>query len=155
YEEQGIFRFHPDLIETLAARGQLDEAAERLAELEAIAGRFPRSWAVPAASRCRGLLAAEAGDHDEAFAEFESALEQHRLVGERFERARTQLLYGVALRRAKRRRAARDALGEAELVFETLGAVIWTERTRAELKRISGASPRSGDLTETERRIAE
>ena len=126
-----------------------------MAELEAIAGRFPRSWAVPAAARCRGLLAAEAGDHEEAFAQFDSALERHELLGERFEWARTQLLYGVALRRAKRKRAARQALVDAELVFEALGAVIWADRTRRELKRISGASPRSSALTETERRVAE
>ncbi len=155
YAEPGIFRFHPDLIETLAACGRLGEARELMAELEAIAGRFPRSWAVPAAARCRGLLAAEAGDHEEAFAQFDTALERHELLGERFERARTQLLYGVALRRAKRKRAARQALVDAELVFEALGAAIWADRTRRELKRISGASPGSSALTETERRVAE
>ena len=130
YAEPGIFRFHPDLIETLAACGRLGEASELMAELEGIAGRFPRSWAVPAAARCRGLLAAEASDHEEAFAQFDTALERHELLGERFERARTQLLYGVALRRAKRKRAARQALADARAVFEALGAAIWGDRAR-------------------------
>jgi DNA-binding CsgD family transcriptional regulator len=155
FAEPAIFRFHPDLVETLVARGELAEAAERLVELEAIAERFPCSWAVGAACRCGGLLAAETGRFDEAFAHFEAALARHDEAGERFERARTLLLYGVALRRAKQRRAARDALSEAELVFETFGATIWAARARGELRRISGAAPRSEALTETEQRIAE
>ena len=61
----------------------------------------------------------------------------------------------MALRRAKRKRAARQALVDAELVFEALGAVIWADRARRELKRISGAAPGSSALTETERRVAE
>ena len=61
----------------------------------------------------------------------------------------------MALRRAKRRREARDALGGAKLGFEELGAALWAERASEELTRISGAAPRSGGLTETERRIAD
>ena len=105
-----------------------------------------------AAARCRGLLA---DDHEEAFAHYETALSRHDLNRERLARARTLLLYGVALRRAKRRREARDALGEAKLCFEELGAALWAERASEELTRISGAAPRSGGLTETERRIAD
>jgi DNA-binding NarL/FixJ family response regulator len=74
---------------------------------------------------------------------------------ERFERGRTLLVYGIALRRARRKRAARDALDEAALIFQRLGAAIWAKRTRAELARISGAGPRAEGLTETERRIVE
>src|SRR5262249_2279434 len=58
-------------------------------------------------------------------------------------------------RRAKRRREARDALGEAKLAFEELGAALWAEQVRRELNRISGPAPRSGELSETERRIAD
>ena len=70
FAEPAIFRFHPDLIETLVGRGEITEAKEQLAELEAIAERFPRSWAVGAAARCRGLLAAEAGEHEDGFAAY-------------------------------------------------------------------------------------
>ena len=91
----------------------------------------------------------------EAFAHYETALSRHDLNRERLARARTLLLYGVALRRAKHRREARDALGEAKLCFEGLGAALWAERVSEELTRISGAAPRSGGLTETERRIAD
>jgi DNA-binding CsgD family transcriptional regulator len=150
--EPVVFRFHADLIEVLVARGETHEAAVRLAELEACAERFPRSWAVGASARCRALLA---DDSAEAFAYYEAALACHDLNRERFERARTLLLYAVALRRAKRRREARGALCEAQLGFEELGAARWVERARGELARISGPAPRSGGLTETERRIAD
>jgi DNA-binding CsgD family transcriptional regulator len=154
FAEPAVFRFDADLIETLAARGDVATAVVRVAELEAIAQRFPASWAAAAAARCRGLLAAEAGAHDEAFAQFEAALARHAAAGERYERARTLLLYGVALRRAKQKRAARDALTLAERLFSELGAEVWGARARGELQRIGGAAPRSGDLTETEQRIA-
>jgi DNA-binding CsgD family transcriptional regulator len=150
--EPVVFRFHADLIEVLVARGETHEAAARLVELERCAERFPRSWAVGASARCRALLA---DDFVEAFTHYEAALARHDLNGERFERARTLLLYGVALRRAKRRRESRDALGEAKLGFEALGAALWAERAQGELTRISGPAPRSGGLTETERRIAD
>jgi DNA-binding CsgD family transcriptional regulator len=155
FTEPAIFRFHPDLIEALVARGETADVEARLAELDAIKGRFPSSWATAAAERCHGLLAFEAGDQDAAFAHLEAALALHRNRGERFERARTLLLYGVALRRAKRRREARDALDEARLGFEELGAALWAERAREELRRISGPAPRAPGLTETERRIAD
>jgi DNA-binding NarL/FixJ family response regulator len=58
-------------------------------------------------------------------------------------------------RRAQQRKAAREALEHALAIFEELGAVLWAEKARAELKRISGRSPASEELTETERRVAE
>ena len=71
------------------------------------------------------------------------------------ERARTLLALGSAQRRARKRRAARESLGLALAIFEQLGAAIWVERTRAELARIAGRAPGSGELTATERRVAE
>ena len=91
---------------------------------------------------------------DAAIAHLEAALALHGNRGERYERARTLLVHGVALRRAKRKRAAREALREAELAFAELGATIWAGRARGELQRISGAAPHGGDLSETERRVA-
>jgi DNA-binding CsgD family transcriptional regulator len=152
FTESVVFRFHTDLIEVLVARGETQEARARLVELEGCAERFPRSWAVGAAARSRALLA---DDGSEAFAHYEAALARHDLNRERFQRARTLLLYGVALRRAKRRREARDALGEAKRGFEELGAAPWAERAIEELKRISGPAPRSSGLTETERQVAD
>ena len=70
-------------------------------------------------------------------------------------RARTLLALGRTQRRAKKRAAARTTLEDALARFETLGAPLWAEQTRAELARIGGRAPSRGDLTEAERRIAE
>ena len=71
------------------------------------------------------------------------------------EHARTLLCLGVVRRQAQQKRAAREALEQALAIFEALGARLWAEKARAELARISGRAPASGDLTETERRVAE
>jgi DNA-binding NarL/FixJ family response regulator len=71
------------------------------------------------------------------------------------ERGRTLLCLGVVRRQAQQKRAARDALEQALAMFEELGARLWAERARAELKRIGGRQRPSDELTETERRVAE
>jgi len=40
-------------------------------------------------------------------------------------------------------------------MFEELGATLWAGKARAELGRVSGRAPSRGDLTPTERRVAE
>ena len=87
--------------------------------------------------------------------DFESALAHHEGSPIPFDRARTLLALGVGRRRAKERRAARAALEEARSVFGSLGARIWEQRTAAELGRIGGRAPSSGELTPVERRVAE
>ena len=54
----------------------------------------------------------------------------------------------------KRRREARATLEEALAVFERIGAALWAERARAELKRISGRAATPGALTPAEERVA-
>ena len=51
------------------------------------------------------------------------------------------------------KRLAREALEQALAIFEDLGARLWAEKARSELKRISGRRP-SEELTETEERVA-
>jgi DNA-binding NarL/FixJ family response regulator len=53
------------------------------------------------------------------------------------------------------KRPAREALEQALAMFEELGARLWAEKARAELARIGGRPPATGDLTPTEQRIAE
>ena len=53
------------------------------------------------------------------------------------------------------KKAAREALKQALAIFEELGARLWADKVRAELRRISGRAPASDELTETERRVAE
>ena len=153
--EPGELRFAPDAIEALLALGRPDEAnrlTDRL-EQEGQALRSPSACA--AALRCRGLLAAATGSSEDALARFERALAASEQVPIPFDRARTLLAYGAALRRAKRRSDARTALEAALDSFVQLGAQLWTERARAELARIGGRAPAAGGLTPTERRVAE
>ena len=72
-----------------------------------------------------------------------------------FERARTLLIYGTILRRAKRRKPAREAIEAALSIFEAFPAPVWAENARAEMSRIGGRAPSGDGLTESERRIAE
>ena len=89
--------------------------------------------------------------------DFDSALEHHGRWGNRFEEARTRLLYGEALRRAKRRKEAREHLSAATSAFAAVGATAWKRRAGDEL-RASGARlprPASGSsLTAQEQRVA-
>ena len=57
-------------------------------------------------------------------------------------------------RRGKQKRGARGYLERALLIFDELGATLWSQRARAELARLGGR-PTSGDLTGTEVQIAE
>ena len=58
-------------------------------------------------------------------------------------------------RQAQQKKAAREALEQALAIFEELGARLWADKARGELKRISGRRGASDGLTETERRVAE
>jgi DNA-binding CsgD family transcriptional regulator len=55
--------------------------------------------------------------------------------------ARAHLVYGEWLRRERRRRDARDQLGRADEIFDSIGATAFAERARIEL-RAAGSQPR-------------
>jgi ATP/maltotriose-dependent transcriptional regulator MalT len=153
-EEPGAWPFVPDYVEALVELGRAAEAESVLRWYAANAQRLGRASARAAAARCGGLLAAAAGDSARAVAALETALGHHGRAPQRLSRARTLLALGAALRRAKRKRPAREALEEALAVFEQAGAAVWAERTRAELARISGRAPSAGALTPAEERVA-
>jgi DNA-binding CsgD family transcriptional regulator len=148
-------RFVPDEIEALIGLGRCEEAEELLEWFEGRGVALDRPSARAAAARCRGLLAAAAGDLEGAASSFGEALVQHERVPMPFERARTLLALGSARRRARERRAARECLEQALAIFEQLGAAIWAQRARAELARIAGRAPSPGQLTTAEQRVAE
>lgn len=155
YGEPSICPVLPNAIEAMIRVGAYVEAAVQLAELERLGARLDSAWALAQAARCRGLLAAAKGDADGAEAHFSRALDEHRRQGSEFERARTMLALGSARRRARRKAAAREVLRTALATFETLGTPLWAEQARAELARISGRAARDGELTASERRVAE
>lgn len=152
--EPGAIPFVVDQIEALIELGRREEAAELLGWYEGNARRLERAAALAACARCRGLLAAQAGVLDEAFAAYEEAFEWHARVDVPLDHGRTLLALGVAQRRAKRRREARETLEAALGIFDRIGAALWAERARAELRRISGRAATPGALTPAEERVA-
>jgi DNA-binding CsgD family transcriptional regulator len=134
--------------------GELERAAALCERLEGRGRAVDRPWALATAARCRGLIAAARRDLEAAIRESERALAEHSRLPVPFERARTLLALGQVQRRAKRKRAAREALEAARAVFEELGAPLWIERARGELARIGGRPASGSELTPSEARIA-
>jgi DNA-binding CsgD family transcriptional regulator len=147
-------RFVVDHVEALAELGRNEEAIEALDWYEAHATRLGRTSALAACLRCRGLLAAQTGGVETAIGAFEAALARHAQVDIPLDRGRTLLALGVTQRRMKRRREARATLEEALAIFDRIGAALWAERARGELKRISGRAATPGALTPAEERVA-
>jgi len=153
--EPGLLRFLPDAIEALIVSGQTDTARSLLQPALARATSLGRAWALATAERGWGLLAASLGELPEALAAFDRALESHQMLNEPFELGRTLLAQGQALRRAKKWRLAREALGRSLEIFEQLGAALWTTKAKEELARIGGRSPGPAGLTPTEQQVAD
>jgi DNA-binding NarL/FixJ family response regulator len=79
----------------------------------------------------------------------------HERLPQPFDLGRTVLAQGIARRRKRQRRAGRETLERALAIFDELGATLWAGKARTELGRIGGRAPSAGDLTPTERRVAE
>jgi DNA-binding CsgD family transcriptional regulator len=145
-----------DRIEAALRAGEPETARTWLDVLEPWAESSASNWARAVTLHCRALLS---DDERESERLFLAALDAHVNASRPFERARTELAYGEFLRRARRRVEARDHLRAALDAFETLGATLWAERARVEL-RASGQTARKRDpstrntLTEQELQIA-
>jgi DNA-binding CsgD family transcriptional regulator len=144
-----------DAIETLVSVGELERARADLEKYEHHAEKLRSPWSVEGARRCRGLFAAAEGDAHAALETLERLVTDSPDPPWPFERARTVLSLGTVRRQAQQKRAAREALEQALAVFEELGASLWAEKARAELKRISGRRAPTEELTATEERVAE
>ena len=150
-----VLRLLPDAIEAMVAVGSCDEATDVLRRLKGAASADDLPWVRATAARCRGLIEAASGDLSGARVSLQRALEEHARVAQPFERARTLLVAGTVERRARQKRASRDALEEARRLFDTLGAPRWVSRATTELARIGGRPPRSLELSTSERRVAQ
>jgi len=93
--EPGVVQWQPDLVEAHVRADHEADALRALEDLERAARESDRTWALAAAARCRGLLAAD----DEFEQEFERALELHSATPTPFERARSELCLGERRRR--------------------------------------------------------
>ena len=144
-----------DRFESAVRAGRSDLAGAWVEELAAYADGSGTSWAHAAVQHGRALLA----DGAAAEGHFRSALEFHGSSARTPDRARTELAFGSFLRRSRRRVDARTHLRAALEVFDALGAELWAERARQEL-RASGETARRREvddvpaLTPSERQIA-
>jgi DNA-binding CsgD family transcriptional regulator len=153
--EPSEFRFLADEVEALVALDRLPDAGVALRLLEECAAETGRTSALGAAHRCRALLAVANRDLVGALAAAGDAAAVHARVPLPLEYARSLLVLGEVNRRAKQKRAAREALEHALALFEELGAVLWAERAREPLGRIGGRPPGADGLTPTEFKVAE
>jgi DNA-binding CsgD family transcriptional regulator len=127
-------RSTPDLVEAAVRLGQPERATEPLARFSGWAWQACTPGIEALAERCHALL--EAGE--EAERHYLTALKLH---DGSFEQARTQLLYGAWLRRARRKSDARTQLRAAVDCLDRIGAAPWAEQARAELTAVGATAP--------------
>jgi DNA-binding CsgD family transcriptional regulator len=144
------------LVEAYLGLGRTDDArdlARRHLELNADSNH-PHVLGMVA--RCQGLVA---DDLQRAATEFERAVEYQVATGQRAEAGRTRLLYGMRLRRAGQRVAARTQLRGAAADFAAVDHLAWSERATVELvatgERVrSRREPVTQALSSQETRVA-
>jgi DNA-binding CsgD family transcriptional regulator len=145
----------PHFVEAAVRTGDRDRATAALKVLDRWVASTGSPDRLALAARCHALLSPAA----DSAARFEEALELHHQGSSEFELARTQLLFGGALRRSRRPGAAREHLHSALSTFERFDARLWAEQARGEL-RASGetvqarAGRRAGELTAQQLQIA-
>ena len=154
YREPGIFRVHANAGEAAVAVGDLARAEEIAGDLAAHAARTGHRWSRASSERVLALVAAARGETDRARTHAQLAREGYHALEMPLEQARATLVAGVVERRARRRTNARALLEESAREFERLGAVLWADRARDELGRISGRARRDErELTPAELRV--
>lgn len=154
WREPSVRWWSADLVELLLELGRVDDAARILDGWEADAIRVSRAWVLAHVTRCRGLVAAAAGDVVEAAALLARAVSEHEAVGDPFGTSRALLALGSVRLRGRQKRAARESIEAALEGFAAVGAAGWAAKARAELGRVSGRRRAEG-LTSAERRVAQ
>jgi DNA-binding CsgD family transcriptional regulator len=145
----------PELVEAAIRAGDREAAAIAYQTLSQRALAAGTPWALGLRARCQALQD-DSGHAEDAYLESLSQLARSRVT---VELARTHLLYGQWLRRAKRRRDARRELRTAQDMFAAMGADHFTEVAGTEL-RATGERARARrpetvfDLTPQEARVA-
>jgi DNA-binding CsgD family transcriptional regulator len=125
-----------ELVEAYVRAGRGDDARAVVAMLASRVAGAPRPGLRALVEHCRGLVAAD-GSYER---HFEEALAWHARTSAPFFRARTELLYGMRLRRARRSAEAKLHLQLALAAFDRLGAQRWAEQARKELATGSRAA---------------
>jgi ATP/maltotriose-dependent transcriptional regulator MalT len=123
-----------ELVEAGTRSAAPERAADALRRLAGIARACGTDWVLGAEARSRALVS------DGAAAEslYREAIDCFGRAHLRVDLARARLLYGEWLRRQRRRRDARDQLGRAYQIFDSIGAAAFAERARIELQAAGG-----------------
>ena len=123
-----------ELVEAAVRSAVPERAAGALQRLSGIARACGTDWVLGAEARSRALVS------DGAAAEnlYREAIDRFGRTRLRVDLARAHLLYGEWLRRERRRRDARDQLGRAYEIFDSVGAAAFAERARIELRATGG-----------------
>jgi DNA-binding CsgD family transcriptional regulator len=119
-----------ELVEAAVRSGVPERAAGALQRLSDIARACGTDWALGVEARSRALVS------DGAAAEnlYREAIDRFGRTRLRVDLGRAHLVYGEWLRRQRRKRDARDQLGRAHEIFDSIGAAAFAERTRIELR---------------------
>jgi DNA-binding CsgD family transcriptional regulator len=147
----------PDLAEAAQRSGHLGAAADITRQLGRLAAASPSPVMLGFAARARALAAGDSADADGLYRE---AIDQHGHSPGPAHLARSHLLYGEWLRRARRPRDARLTLRLAYQLLNDIGADGFAERARAELaaagetRLAKPAARRSHNLTPQEAQVA-
>ena len=123
-----------ELIEAAARSAVPERAADALQRLSGIARACGTDWALGAEARSRALVS------DGAAAEslYREAIDRFGRTRLRVDLGRAHLVYGEWLRRQRRRRDAREQLGRAYQIFDSIGAAAFAGRARIELRATGG-----------------
>lgn len=154
WEEPAMRFWRAEYGEALLRAGRIDEAVKLVVPWETLAARVGRDRELAGAIRVRGLIASASGDLTTAGMLLEDAAARHDAAGDPFGGARARLAQGVAHRRLRRKRLARQAFESAATAFEALGASSWVAEVRTELARLGGRTRIEG-MSPSERRVAE
>ena len=123
-----------ELVEAAVRSGVPERAAGALQRLSGIARACGTDWALGAEARSRALVS----DGTAAENLFREAIDRFGRTRLRVDLGRAHLVYGEWLRRQRRRRDARDQLGRAYQLFDSIGAAAFAERARIELRAVGG-----------------
>ena len=123
-----------ELVEAAVRSAVPGRAAGALQRLSGIARACGTDWALGTEARSRALVSdGAAAEH--LYREAIDRLGRTRLC---VELGRAHLVYGEWLRRQRRKRDARDQLGSAYELFDSIGAAAFADRARIELRAIGG-----------------
>jgi DNA-binding CsgD family transcriptional regulator len=145
----------PDELEVRMTMGELDDIEMRLHAYEEDGRREALPRVLAGSMRVRALLTDAHGRTADAERLFAEALEHHRQFDDAYQLGRTLLALGTVQRRQRKKSDASRTLSAACERFEQVDARLWAERARIELGRVGGRPTRVGELTATERQIAD